>query len=91
MYLKHWHAICYLLGKQSRIDILLINSFKRSDENAKGVKVMAIKNVAVIGTGLIGSSWATLFASKNLNVKIYDINREALMLMLPCFVTELLS
>lgn len=39
---------------------------------------MAIKNVAVIGTGLIGSSWATLFASKNLNVKIYDINREAL-------------
>lgn len=38
-----------------------------------------IKQVAVIGSGLIGSSWATLFASKNLHVTLYDIDNKALL------------
>lgn len=37
------------------------------------MKVADIKNVAGIG-GVIGGSWAVLFAMKGLNVKLYDIN-----------------
>ena len=38
------------------------------------MKVADIKNVAGIGGGVIGGSWAVLFAMKGLNVKLYDIN-----------------
>ena len=37
-----------------------------------------IKNVAVIGSGLIGSSWATLFAMNGLLVSVNDIDDDAL-------------
>ena len=37
-----------------------------------------IKKVACIGSGLIGSSWATLFAKRGYPVNIYDVNKEAL-------------
>ena len=42
------------------------------------MKVADIKNVAGIGGGVIGGSWAVLFAMKGLNVKLYDINDECL-------------
>jgi len=35
-----------------------------------------IKEVAVVGTGLIGSSWITLFATKGYNVKAYSRKAE---------------
>lgn len=38
------------------------------------------KNVVVYGTGLIGSSWATIFALRGKNVCMYDINEESLKL-----------
>ena len=31
-----------------------------------------IHNIAVIGTGTIGASWAAFFAAKGLNVTAYD-------------------
>ena len=34
---------------------------------------MSIKNVAVLGAGLIGSSWATLFAKYGYSVKLFDV------------------
>ena len=37
---------------------------------------MNINNVACIGAGTIGHSWATLFAVNGCNVSIYDINSE---------------
>ena len=42
------------------------------------MKVADIKNVAGIGGGVIGGSWAVLFAMKGLNVKLYDINDDCL-------------
>ena len=33
-----------------------------------------IKNVGIVGTGTIGSSWATFFASKGLTVRMYDVD-----------------
>ena len=39
---------------------------------------MSIKNVAVLGSGLIGSSWATLFAKSGYNVKLYDVSKDVL-------------
>ncbi|MEM3608705.1 MAG: 3-hydroxyacyl-CoA dehydrogenase NAD-binding domain-containing protein, partial [Candidatus Bathyarchaeia archaeon] len=33
---------------------------------------MEIKRVACIGVGIIGHSWATLFAMKGLEVNLYD-------------------
>ena len=41
------------------------------------MKVADIKNVAGIGGGVIGGSWAVLFAMKGLNVKLYDINDDS--------------
>jgi carnitine 3-dehydrogenase len=34
-----------------------------------------IKNVAIIGTGLIGASWAAFYASKGFKVKLYDVKK----------------
>ena len=42
------------------------------------MKVADIKNVAGIGGGVIGGSWAVLFAMKGLNVTLYDINDDCL-------------
>lgn len=39
-----------------------------------------IKNVACVGGGIIGYSWALGFAMKGMNVKVYDITEEALTL-----------
>jgi 3-hydroxyacyl-CoA dehydrogenase len=36
-----------------------------------------IQQVAILGCGLIGTSWATFFASKGLRTKIYDIDAAA--------------
>jgi len=37
-----------------------------------------IKNVAILGTGTIGASWATFFASKAITVKMYDVDASIL-------------
>lgn len=42
------------------------------------MKASEIKNVACIGSGVIGASWATNFAMKGYPVSIYDINDEVL-------------
>jgi carnitine 3-dehydrogenase len=42
------------------------------------MKASNIKKVAVLGGGMIGSSWATNFLWKGLPVHLYDINDEAL-------------
>lgn len=42
------------------------------------LKVNEIKNVACIGSGVIGYSWALYFSLKNLGVSVYDINDETL-------------
>ena len=42
------------------------------------MKVDEIKNIACIGSGVIGASWATNFAMKGYSVSIYDINDEVL-------------
>ena len=34
-----------------------------------------IKNVAILGTGLIGASWAAFYAGKGFGVKIYDADK----------------
>ena len=34
-----------------------------------------IKNVAILGTGLIGASWAAFYAGKGFKVKLYDANK----------------
>lgn len=41
-----------------------------------GARVLNIKNVACIGVGTIGHSWATLFAIKGYNVAVYDMSPE---------------
>ena len=40
------------------------------------MKVEDIKTVAGIGGGVIGGSWAVLFAMKGLDVYLYDINED---------------
>ncbi len=42
------------------------------------MKTEDIKNVACVGGGVIGSSWAVQFAMKDMNVTLYDINNEQL-------------
>lgn len=42
------------------------------------MKTSSIKKAAVLGGGMIGSSWATNFLWKGLPVHVYDINEEAL-------------
>lgn len=42
------------------------------------MKANEIKNIACIGSGVIGSSWATNFAIKGYPVIIYDINEDIL-------------
>lgn len=36
-----------------------------------------INNIAIIGTGLIGASWAAFYASKGFGVKLYDADNSA--------------
>ena len=43
---------------------------------------MNIRNVACVGMGLIGYSWASLFSLKDLNIYIYDISEEILSIAL---------
>ena len=38
------------------------------------MKTKEIKSVAILGTGTIGASWATFFASKAIPVKMYDVD-----------------
>ena len=33
--------------------------------------------VGIVGSGLVGKSWAMIFASAGYNVTMYDINNEA--------------
>lgn len=42
------------------------------------LRIKDIHKVACIGSGLIGSSWATLFSKEGYLVNIYDLNREQL-------------
>ncbi len=44
------------------------------------MNICNIKQVAVVGSGLIGSSWATLFASNGKKVALYDIDEASLAL-----------
>jgi 3-hydroxypropionate dehydrogenase (NADP+) len=37
---------------------------------------MIIESIAIVGAGLIGSSWAAFYASKGFRVKVYDIDPE---------------
>ena len=39
---------------------------------------MDTRNVACVGVGTIGHSWATLFAIKGCNVTVYDVNQDLL-------------
>jgi 3-hydroxypropionate dehydrogenase (NADP+) len=39
---------------------------------------LKIENVACVGLGTIGHSWATLFSVKGYNVSLYDVNHELL-------------
>jgi 3-hydroxyacyl-CoA dehydrogenase len=43
---------------------------------------MKIRTVACIGAGLIGSSWATLFALKDMKVHLYDQSERSLRIAL---------
>lgn len=38
------------------------------------MKTKEIKNVAILGTGTVGASWATFFASKGIPVRMYDVD-----------------
>ena len=40
-------------------------------------KERKIKNIACVGAGIIGHSWAILFAMKGYPVNIHDINKES--------------
>ena len=42
------------------------------------MKTQEIKNVAILGTGTIGASWATFFASKAIPVRMYDVDASIL-------------
>ncbi len=42
------------------------------------MEVKDIKKVACVGAGVIGYSWALYFALKKLDVKVYDVSKEAL-------------
>ena len=41
-----------------------------------GARGLKVKNIACIGVGTIGHSWATLFAIKGYNVAVYDMSPE---------------
>lgn len=42
------------------------------------MKTKEIKNVAILGTGTVGASWATFFASKGIPVRMYDVDASIL-------------
>jgi carnitine 3-dehydrogenase len=42
------------------------------------MKSKEIKRVGILGTGTIGASWATFFASKGIPVKMYDVDKSIL-------------
>jgi 3-hydroxyacyl-CoA dehydrogenase len=33
---------------------------------------MEIRSVAIVGTGVVGASWAAFFAARGLSVRLYD-------------------
>ncbi len=35
---------------------------------------MKVESIAIIGTGVIGSSWAAFYASKGFQVKMWDVD-----------------
>ncbi len=37
---------------------------------------MQVKSIAIIGTGVIGSSWAAFYASKGFQVKMWDVDAD---------------
>jgi len=39
------------------------------------MKPLDINNVAILGTGTIGSSWASFFASKGMSVRMHDLDK----------------
>ena len=39
---------------------------------------MQVESIAIVGTGVIGSSWAAFYASQGMKVKLFDINPENL-------------
>lgn len=39
------------------------------------MKPLDVNNVAILGTGTIGSSWASFFASKGMSVKMHDLDK----------------
>lgn len=41
-------------------------------------KERKIKKIACVGAGIIGHSWAILFAMKGYPVYIHDVNKEAI-------------
>ncbi len=49
-----------------------------SSLDRKGVFIEKPKKVAVIGAGTIGTSWATLFATKGYQVNLEDIDQQRL-------------
>ena len=34
-----------------------------------------IKNIGLIGAGLVGAAWAAFYISKGFNVKLYDVDK----------------
>ncbi|UMM11109.1 hypothetical protein L5515_000555 [Caenorhabditis briggsae] len=51
--------------------VVSINAINMSSENGKG-------KIAIVGSGLVGSSWATIFASSGYQVQMYDISEQQL-------------
>lgn len=51
---------------------------KYSESKKDKKKDIGINNVACIGAGLIGHSWATLFAAKGYSVNLYDVEESFL-------------
>ncbi|MGO9567105.1 MAG: 3-hydroxyacyl-CoA dehydrogenase NAD-binding domain-containing protein [Desulfomonilaceae bacterium] len=41
------------------------------------MKTLDINNIAILGTGTIGSSWASFFASKGMSVRMHDLDKSS--------------
>ena len=37
---------------------------------------MKVESIAIVGTGVIGSSWAAFFAAKGIQVKLWDVDAD---------------
>ena len=81
-------AFCHLaIGSISKnlIDIYFINESLKKDDGVKGGdKIVGnrffIRNVSLIGAGVMGGGIAWLFANKDINIRIKDISQEAISL-----------